>query len=302
VAPSRPTPLYQPGGSVPETPTVALSIPSEPTPTYARSESETSGATASQGSESAPAPAPATPPPDVPALDIVVPVIIVGLQSVNIDHRGDQHDEHENVFTRPDSTADELEQESISADERPNTPRGRPWHSRAATALRNLRPGRRPGMTVSGQNERNASRTFLIYVIGGYYPPNHHIVTGTDGMDSYEALWELAALLGQVKPPVATPEDIENSGLQIIRSGDIEQYAADSKVAANCIDRCLICLDNYEPEDDLRVMSCKHFFHKSCVDKWLQIGRNNCPACRTKGVSTNSETDPPPTLPTTPVV
>jgi hypothetical protein len=94
----------------------------------------------------------------------------------------------------------------------------------------------------------------LIYVIGGYYPPNHHIVTGTDGMDSYDALWfvyslfhisailnpgyrELAALIGQVKPPTATPEDIEKSGLQIIKSEDIPQYAAEGNVASNCIER-----------------------------------------------------------------
>jgi len=152
-------------------------------------------------------------------------------------------------------------------------------------------------------NDRAASRTFLIYVIGGYYPPNHHIVTGTDGMDSYDALWELAALIGQVKPPTATPEDIEKSGLQIIKSTQIPQYAAEGKVASSCIDRCLICLDDYEPEEDLRVMSCKHFFHQNCVDKWLQVGRNNCPACRMKGVSTTADQESnaapiPSTIPT----
>ena len=46
--------------------------------------------------------------------------------------------------------------------------------------------------------------------------------------------------------------------------------------------QCLICLDDYEPEHDIRVMSCRHAFHKDCVDKWLQVGRNNCPACRSK--------------------
>lgn len=48
---------------------------------------------------------------------------------------------------------------------------------------------------------------------------------------------ELAALIGQAKPPTATPEDIEKSGLQIIKSTDIPQYAADGKVASSCIDR-----------------------------------------------------------------
>jgi len=121
-------------------------------------------------------------------------------------------------------------------------------------------------------------------------------------MDSYEALWELAALLGQVKPPVATPEEIEKSGLHTIKPADIEQWNAEGRVASNCIDRCLICLDDYDPEDDLRVMSCKHFFHQTCVDRWLQTGRNNCPACRTKGVSTsNDPTDTANAAPISPI-
>lgn len=44
--------------------------------------------------------------------------------------------------------------------------------------------------------------------------------------------------------------------------------------------QCLICLDDYEEEDDVRLLSCKHAFHKNCVDHWLKTGRNNCPACR----------------------
>ena len=49
----------------------------------------------------------------------------------------------------------------------------------------------------------------------------------------------------------------------------------------NSFGQCLICLDDYQPEEDIRVMSCRHAFHQTCVDEWLQTGRNNCPACRT---------------------
>jgi Ring finger domain len=49
----------------------------------------------------------------------------------------------------------------------------------------------------------------------------------------------------------------------------------------NFFGQCLICLDDYQPEEDIRVMSCRHAFHQTCVDEWLQTGRNNCPACRT---------------------
>lgn len=108
-------------------------------------------------------------------------------------------------------------------------------------------------------------------------------------MNSFEALWELAELLGQVKPPVASREDIEKSGLEIIKASSLLEYEKAGKVASNTVERCLICLDDYDPEDNLRLLSCRHVFHKQCVDKWLEQGRNNCPACRSKGVRTGDE-------------
>lgn len=52
---------------------------------------------------------------------------------------------------------------------RPDTPRGRRWHARAATALRNLRPGRRAAEQGAPEVDGTGSRTFLIYVIGGMW-------------------------------------------------------------------------------------------------------------------------------------
>ncbi|KII86997.1 hypothetical protein PLICRDRAFT_31114 [Plicaturopsis crispa FD-325 SS-3] len=169
--------------------------------------------------------------------------------------------------------------------------RGRTWQSRAANAFRNLRPGgRRPPSRETRENESPGSRTFLIYVIGGYYPPDHAILTGNNNLNSFEAFWELAEMFGNHKPTTATKEDIEKSGLEIIKSSALEQYEKDGKISSNCVDRCLICLDDYEPEDDVRLLACRHAFHKNCVDKWLETGRNNCPACRSTGVSTDTAT------------
>ena len=138
-----------------------------------------------------PSPPPSQPPPSAQT-DVVVPVIIVGLQSVNVDsQRPEQPEEGEGLFARPDHRGDGvLPPEAWGhGEDGEQAMRGRPWHTRAADALRNLRPGRRNGPLTTNANDRAASRTFLIYVIGGYYPPSHHIVTGTDGMDSYDALW-----------------------------------------------------------------------------------------------------------------
>ncbi|KAF7799383.1 hypothetical protein EIP86_010615 [Pleurotus ostreatoroseus] len=232
---------------------------------------------------------PSQPAPQEPPSNVVVPVIVVGLQSVDVPGQEDQdeeaglpHDINAGAPPSNDSFNDLPVQDPGAAR---SNPRGRTWHSRAANALRTLRPGRRATSPGRRTTEGTGSRTFLIYVIGGYYPPNHHMVTGSDSLDSYEALWELAELLGQVKPPTATREDIDKSGLQIIKASDLSRYEKEGRVQSNCVERCLICLDDYDPDDDLRLMTCRHTFHKECVDKWLQVGRNNCPACRSKGVT-----------------
>lgn len=42
---------------------------------------------------------------------------------------------------------------------------------------------------------------------------------------------------------------------------------------------CTICLCEYEPDDLLRKMPCRHLFHKECVDEWLKLKRT-CPLCK----------------------
>ncbi|KAI8986092.1 hypothetical protein BD414DRAFT_487625 [Trametes punicea] len=294
-SPTPHTPPAQADGSNPD-PDPLVGPSSPPTSTPTATTSSTSADTVGAESPSS------APPATDPNANMVVPVIVVGLQSVEMGQvHGHAHQNEPDQAPSFDAASDERggslydgrrssSNSSIIADQTGDaTPRGRSWPSRAATALRNLRPGRRNDSRGRQNSERNGSRTFLIYVIGGYYPPNHHMVTGPDNLDSYEALWELAELLGQVKPQVATWEDIEKSDLKTVKFSELEHYEREGRVASSCVDRCLICLDDYQPEDDLRLMRCRHAFHKDCVDKWLQVGRNNCPACRSKGVSTADE-------------
>lgn len=41
------------------------------------------------------------------------------------------------------------------------------------------------------------------------------------------------------------------------------------KVKENEREECVICLEDYQEGEDLRVLPCQHDFHAACVDAWL---------------------------------
>jgi hypothetical protein len=62
-------------------------------------------------------------------------------------------------------------------------------------------------------------------------------VTGADPLDSFEAMWELAEMLGQAKPPTASRADIARAGLEVISAAQMRAYGAQGRVAGMCVDR-----------------------------------------------------------------
>lgn len=252
--------------------------------------------------------APNTPGSPASPTDVVYPVIVVGLRSVDTP-RANQRQSTAVPASAPRealpvSTGDEAPADPLLDNDEVPAPREGNRRQRATSAVRNMRStgGRfsesaaEPDAESANTPDEPGSRTFLIFVIGGYYPPGHSMVVGgPDTLNSFEALLELTELLGQVKSSTASREDIEKSGLEIIKASALSALEEEGKVTSNCVDRCLICLDDYEEDDNIRLMSCRHGFHKACVDRWLETGKNSCPACRSKGVPTAGAdpTDPP---------
>jgi len=48
---------------------------------------------------------------------------------------------------------------------------------------------------------------------------------------------ELADLLGQVKTSTVSKEEIEKSGLEVIKASLLPQYFREDKITANCLER-----------------------------------------------------------------
>lgn len=137
------------------------------------------------GADSTPAATSSSPPAGDASSNMVVPVIVVGLQSVDMGQAHGHAHPPESDAAQSDlrdidrdgrhasaSSFDESQYAPLdsSASSGAATPRGRgSWQSRAASALRNLRPGRRGGSGTNRAAEGTGSRTFLIYVIGGEF-------------------------------------------------------------------------------------------------------------------------------------
>ncbi|CAJ2630951.1 unnamed protein product [Trifolium pratense] len=49
--------------------------------------------------------------------------------------------------------------------------------------------------------------------------------------------------------------------------------------------RCVICRVDYEDDESLTILSCKHLYHPECINNWLKINKV-CPVCSTE-VSTS---------------
>ena len=72
------------------------------------------------------------------------------------------------------------------------------------------------------------------------------------------------------------------------RRGKIQQWDAIPTTFPNELSadgdtlECSICMCEYDASDVIRVLPCKHHFHKNCVDEWFAASRmiGSCPQCR----------------------
>ncbi|XP_048318971.1 E3 ubiquitin-protein ligase RHA2A [Ziziphus jujuba] len=59
----------------------------------------------------------------------------------------------------------------------------------------------------------------------------------------------------------------------------------DSGADGSCSSDCVVCLCTLKDGDQVRMLACRHVFHKHCFDGWLDHLNFNCPLCRSPLVS-----------------
>ncbi|CAL8078833.1 unnamed protein product [Calicophoron daubneyi] len=59
--------------------------------------------------------------------------------------------------------------------------------------------------------------------------------------------------------------------LKTLHSGDRETNSE--------FDQCAICIEHFRAMDNIRILPCRHYFHKLCVDPWL-LEQRSCPMCK----------------------
>ncbi|XP_076585423.1 RING finger protein 150a [Chaetodon auriga] len=69
----------------------------------------------------------------------------------------------------------------------------------------------------------------------------------------------------------AAKKAISKLQVRTIKKGDKEMESD--------FDNCAVCIEGYKPNDVVRILPCRHVFHKHCVDPWLQDHRT-CPMCK----------------------
>ncbi|KAL4218841.1 E3 ubiquitin-protein ligase rnf6 [Mactra antiquata] len=91
-------------------------------------------------------------------------------------------------------------------------------------------------------------------------------------MNNYEALWELAEHLGEVRRVGMDPKDIALLPVH-------EHEATKTKNNDDNTFDCSVCLSEFKSGEKLKSLPCLHNYHVDCIDEWLK--RNAvCPVCR----------------------
>ncbi|XP_072913913.1 E3 ubiquitin-protein ligase RNF128 isoform X2 [Hemitrygon akajei] len=72
---------------------------------------------------------------------------------------------------------------------------------------------------------------------------------------------------------------LKNEAKKAISQLDLRTLKQGDQETGPDADTCAVCIESYKPNDVVRILTCNHFFHKSCIDPWL-LEHRTCPMCK----------------------
>ncbi|CAG9533639.1 unnamed protein product [Cercopithifilaria johnstoni] len=86
-------------------------------------------------------------------------------------------------------------------------------------------------------------------------------------------------ILGGSVPTSNDPVPIGATVEQINRFSTTYKYIKENDIPENEQERCTVCLNDFETDEEVRALRCNHVFHIVCIDRWL-VYNKKCPVCR----------------------
>lgn len=80
----------------------------------------------------------------------------------------------------------------------------------------------------------------------------------------------------------ASTHDEEEAALvrpTLMRTASSKVRRSDTNEVVFYEDSCIICMEPYQEQDELRILQCGHVFHKNCSEEWLKM-KHTCPLCK----------------------
>ncbi len=101
---------------------------------------------------------------------------------------------------------------------------------------------------------------------------------------SYDALLRLGERIGDVKEErwALVAQEKINQLTTLVWTSSMARGKEENHTAV----KCQVCQFPYEEGDELRELPCEHYFHKDCIDSWLET-KDTCALCRKSIVPDN---------------
>ncbi|KAK4338448.1 hypothetical protein RND71_042935 [Anisodus tanguticus] len=113
-----------------------------------------------------------------------------------------------------------------------------------------------------------------------------HVLTILDYIRKFICtLFTILGLENYLEPEMSFPTRPEsNSELHSVSATLIRELLPVMKFSdlVDPPESCAVCLYEFDSEDEIRrLMNCRHIFHRSCLDRWMDHDQKTCPLCRT---------------------